>query len=186
MKAIFISIFFFCFTNVCSGQSSLSNTPVSAAQEAAAQKWLADLYQTAVEYKGDSVILNAEAKRILSDSTYYSFLYPKQYDWRTVQVLLKRMNLKQAFWYLINLYRSEPENKELILKTIIPFDTMMEMDKIIVTTFYSYISFDPEVTTLVDGKPAAVNRPDIAEQKMLAAKEIVGHVLAHRASLQKK
>lgn len=181
MKNLIVTILL-CFSYFLSiGQSKPADQAIiTPEQEAASQKWLANLYEMGVEIRNDSMILNEEAKRVLTDTTYYNFIYPKVYDWRIVQVLMKRMALKQAFWYMINLYHSNPKNKELVLQTIVPYDRIMEMDKIMISTLYSYISFDPEVSILEIGKAPVVKRPDIAEQKMLATKEIVSYILSYR------
>lgn len=61
------------------------------------------------------------------------------------------------------------------------------MDKALVATYYTNIAFDPEVYTIVDGKeqPREVSRPDIAEKKLLATKEIVDHVMYYRSKKAK-
>jgi archaellum biogenesis ATPase FlaH len=96
------------------------------------------------------------------------------------------MALKQAFWYLVNLYNADPKHKEMVLKVIIPFDQMLEMDKVIISSFYSYIPFDPEVSIVENGMTTAIIRPDLAEQKLLAAKEVVNYIRYYRTEQKKK
>lgn len=166
---------------------NLEDYRMSPEKQAVYERWLQDLYEMGVEVKGDSIVLNVEAKHILQDTNYYKVIYPSTYHWQSVQVLMKRMALKPAFWYMINIFQqNDPRTRDVVLNAIVTFDQMFEMDKVLISTLYTYIRFDPMVTTVKDGQAMEVERPDIAEQKMLATKEIVGYVLAQRASRQPK
>ncbi|MFT7452570.1 MAG: hypothetical protein ACI9VN_003305, partial [Patescibacteria group bacterium] len=165
------------------GSSDLEITPE---MNEASQKWMDGLYEHGVKVVGDSMTYNEESRMILKDSTYRNFIYPEKYTWNTTQALLKKMALKQAFWYLVNLYNADPKHKEMVLKVIIPFDQMLEMDKVIISSFYSYIPFDPEVSIVENGMTTAIIRPDLAEQKLLAAKEVVNYIRYYRTEQKKK
>lgn len=154
--------------------------------EAQSKEWLADLNTIGVVHKDGVMTLNDESKKILKDSLYYEVIYPDIYTWEDTQYLLNNMALKQAFWYLINLYDADVSNKELVLQMIIPFDEIMEMDKIIISSFYSYIAFDPETTTIIDGIVTEVKRPDIADRKLIAVKEIISYIHYNRKQKAEK
>ena len=154
--------------------------------DAQSKEWLTDLNTIGVINKEGVMILNDESKKILKDSLYYKVIYPKIYTWEDTLYLMKKMAMKQAFWYLINLYDSDSGNKELVLKTLIPFDEIMQMDKIIISSFYSYIAFDPDTTTIVDGAISEVMRPDIAERKLIAVKEIISYIQYNRKQKSEK
>jgi hypothetical protein len=164
------------------GQTSYSELSEAdkKAYDASSTEWVKNLYAFGVEHKGDTIVLNDEARLILKDSVYHNFIYPKQYTWQYTKAILELKALKPAFWHLINLYANDPKNKDLVLKMIIPFDQIMEMDRIMISTFYSYIAFDPEVATVENGIIKAINRPDISEKKLLAVKEIVEHIHFYR------
>jgi hypothetical protein len=167
---------------VCQGQTdSLARFGVTPEQEAAASEWLNDLYTFGVEIKGDSAHFNDETRRIVSDSLYRSVIFPKTYSWGYAKGLMESMALKPFFWYMINLYHTDTARRDLVLKMVLPFDGLMEMDRILVATYYTYIAFDPEVYTVVNGKTTEVRRPDIAEQKLLATKAMVDQILLQRS-----
>ncbi|MBX2878079.1 MAG: hypothetical protein KTR30_38525 [Saprospiraceae bacterium] len=166
---------------------NLEDYRMSPEKQPVYERWLKDLYEMGVQVQGDSIVLNVEAKYILQDTNYYKIIYPSAYHWQSVEVLMKRMALKPALWYMINLFQQDdPITKDLVLNTIVTFDQMFEMDKVLISTLYTYIRFDPMVTTVKGGQAMEVQRPDIAEQKMLTTKEMVGYVLAHRANQQKR
>ena len=138
-----------------------------------------DLYQRGVEMEKDSIRINAEARRILTDSAYRRIIYPTAFSWPAAQELLKRMELKIAFWYLINLYMADTINRKLVLNTLIPFDQLFEMDKVLTSTFYTYALLDPAVCTISNGRPEILH-PDRAEYKFHKVKEIIGYIQEYR------
>ena len=146
----------------------------------AAQNFLNNLYETGIGHVGDSVVLNEEAKLLLSSEEYRKLMYPPQYNWETVRALMDKKALKQAFWYMINIYPASDENKDLVLKMLVPFDTYIEMDKVMISTYYTYISFDPEVSKIEDGVITETLRPDIAEEKLKHTEDIVKNILYYR------
>lgn len=155
-------------------------------QEAAAKNWVDNMYSVGVEIKGDSVHFNDEARLIVADSNYRKIIYPDVYSWNMVQALMQRKMFKPMFWHLINLYYADPQNKELVLKMIVPFDQIFEMEKILTATFYTYSAFDPQVFSIENGKTKEVLRPDIAEHKLMATKAIVDQIYAQRNQAKNK
>lgn len=156
---------------------AIEATPESEAYWSA---WLADLYEMGVVVEKDgSLKLNKEAKRILHDANYRTIIYPQQYTWESASVLLKKMELKKGFWYLINLYHQDEKNKEKVIQSLIPFEKIMEMDKVIISSFYTYAMFEPTVCTITNGKPEII-RPDLVEEKFNSVKEIVRYILYFR------
>jgi|GEM_PF-1209540 len=156
----------------------------TASQEAASKAWLEELYSQGVTIKNDSVYFNDETRRIVTDTAYQHIIYPDVYKWEVVPTLLENKAIKPAVWYLINLYHADTTRRDLVLKTILPMDKVLEMDRVLVATFYTYISFDPEVYVIVDGKSVKVKRPDLAEQKLIATKAIVDQILEQRIARQ--
>lgn len=152
------------------------------------KQWIDDLYDFGVKRTGDSITLNKDVERILEDSLYRNLIYPESYLMAVVQLLISKRALKPAFWYLINIYADDSSNRDEILNIIIPMDRLIELDKALVATYYTYIAFDPEVYSIVEGKelPREVSRPDIAEKKLLATKEIVEYVLLNRSNRASK
>ena len=149
-------------------------------RDAAAQAWIDDLYTPGVTYVGDSVHFNDETRRITTDSLYRSIIYPPAYSWAIVSALMQEKAIKPAVWHLINLYLADTANHTMVMQLILPLDEVLEMDRVLVAAYYTYIAFDPDVYTIVDGRTASVRRPDIAEKKLLATKAITEQVFAHR------
>ncbi len=143
--------------------------------------WVGTMYEQGVRVEKDSVILSTEVQQILADDALRASLYPKEYTWEQAMVLMQHMELKKAFWFLINLY---PQNKELVMRTVLGYDELFEMDHALIATFYTYAMLDPEVCEFVDSKPV-VKRPDVVETKLASTREMVGYVLSYRAEATK-
>jgi len=75
------------------------------------------------------------------------------------------MQYKKGFWYLINLYERDSIFKEPVIEIFVNIDQVMDMEKILVSTFYTYAVLDPLVCELVNNKPIIL-RPDIVENKL--------------------
>ena len=153
-------------------------------QVAAAKSWMDNLYAHGVEIKGDSVYFNDETRLIVSNAEYNTLIYPDAYIWETVSGLMQQKALKQAVWYMINLYRTDQERRDLVLRLILPLDQTLEMDRVMLAAFYTYIAFDPEVYRVENGRTVEVLRPDIAEEKLLATKAIVDQIYAQREKMK--
>ena len=138
-----------------------------------------DLYELGVVMDKDSIKINDEARKIILDSNFRKLIYPSAYTWEATTHLLKAMELKKGFWYLINLYNIDTANKKLVIETLIPFDEMMDMEKVMVSTFYTYALLDPRYCTIKNGKPV-ITRPDIVEKEFGQLKEIIGYIDYYR------
>lgn len=150
--------------------------------EVAAREWLGNLYDIGVYVNADSMLITPEVQEILGNESLQKLLYPEEYSWKVALMLLDRMELKKAFWYFINLY---PDHKDLVMKSVLHYDKILEMDHVLVGVFYTYALVDPEVCTLEDGHPN-ITRPDLIEAKLRTVKEMVQHVVAYRAFSQKQ
>ena len=94
------------------------------------------------------------------------------------------MELKKGFWYLINLYIIDTTNKDLVVQSLVPFDRMLDMQKVLTSTFYTYALLDPKVCTYKNGKPV-ITRPDIVEMRFNKLKEIISYIIYFRNELKK-
>jgi hypothetical protein len=154
-------------------------------EEKKAKAWLDIQYEWNVITKGGNTTYNKEAKKILSDSTYYQFIYPETYTWPTTLILLKKKVIKQAVWYMLNLYgMDKATNTPHIMKTIITLDQALDMEKVLLSSYYSYISFDREIVSIENGKVKEYLRPDIAEEKLSNVKELATLLMNYRKSKQ--
>ena len=156
-------------------------------QEEKAEAWLKDLHTANVIDDGDKLIYNEEAKLILSDPQYYKVIYPKEYNWVHTRELMKRRAIKPAIWTMINLYgMDKTENAPHVVKSLITLDQLVDIEKALISSYYSYIPFDPEVVIVENGKVKEFTRPDIAEEKLNNVKELTVFVLKKRQELNEK
>jgi hypothetical protein len=100
--------------------------------------WLENLYEMGVVIDKDSIKINEEARRIIVDSNFRKVIYPETYTWEAATYLLKLMEVKKGFWYMINLYDTDTTNKRLVLQSIIPYDKLMEKQKVMTSNFNTY------------------------------------------------
>jgi hypothetical protein len=142
-------------------------------------KWSNDLYDKGVDAKKDSFFVKEEVVKLLKDSAYRREMYPAKYEWTAAIALLQRMELKKAFWYMINIYKTDTQHRDLIVGTFALYDSLIEMDKILISTYYTYAFPDPRVCRIVNGKPE-IYRPDILEDGLRTTKEIAGYLWAYR------
>jgi hypothetical protein len=142
-------------------------------------KWANNLYDMGVEKRNDSFFVKEEVIKLMKDDAYRQSVYPSAYDWQAAVQLMQQMELKKAFWHLINLYQADTAHRDLVLGTFILYDSVMEMDKVVLSTFYTYAFADPRVCRITNGKPE-IYRPDILERGLYAAKEITGNIWAYR------
>jgi hypothetical protein len=143
------------------------------------QNWMADLTDMGVEKKEDSFFVKKEVMKLMKDEAYRKSIYPKQYSWPAMLNLMNQMELKKAFWHLINLYQTDIPHRNIVLGTVIKYDSLMAMDKVLLSTYYTYAFTDPEVYRLTNSKPD-IYRPDILEKKLRTTKEIVGYIWENR------
>lgn len=148
-------------------------------------EWTKDLYEQGVKITKDSVHLSPNARRILVDAALRKVLYPKTYSWAVAKELMKRMQLKPAFWYLLNLYGNDTANKRYVISALLPYDGLYKMDKALTASFYTYAMLDPAVCTVKNGKPAITN-PALLEKKFNNLKELIGYIQLYRKQNQDK
>lgn len=141
--------------------------------------WLDDLQQMGVETRNDSLIVRREVMKLFTDTAYRRDVYPAQYDWPQAVELLRTMELKKAFWHMLNLYESDAANRSYVLGTFVAYDSLMKMDKILLSTFYTYAFADPRVSRVKNNKPD-IFRPDILERKLAIVKEIITQIWYYR------
>ncbi|MEL6987669.1 MAG: hypothetical protein AAGK97_07530, partial [Bacteroidota bacterium] len=120
--------------------------------------------------------ISKEVQELLADESSMNIMYPDTYSWETALALMNQMMLKPAFWYLINLYSTD---KEKVMKVVLQYDSIIEMDKALISAMYTYGMIDPSVATIQNNKPE-ITRPDIAESKLAIVKEMVKYIVYYR------
>ncbi|MHC1702919.1 MAG: hypothetical protein AB9846_03325 [Tenuifilaceae bacterium] len=140
---------------------------------------LKSLNEKGLDRNKDSVFVSEEFTKLLRDSTYRKEIYQKEYTWEQTIKLIQKTELKKAFWYLINLYPTSDKNKELVIKSIITYETLFKMDEVLINTFYTYAFTDPVSSIIVDNKPE-ITRPDILEGKLRTVYELVQYIYKYR------
>jgi hypothetical protein len=145
------------------------------------KNWMNDLLEMGIEKKDDSVFIKEEVVKLVKDSIYRKSIYPINYEWSSVLNLLKIMELKKAFWHLINVYMSDTtiKSRSMVLGTLVLYDSLIEMDKMLLNSYYTYAFTDPRVCRITDGKPD-IYRPDLLEEHMNITKEIINNIYYYR------
>ena len=177
-------LFFILFMGVNSAFSQANKVSLNS-ENAQIKDWLMDLYEPGVTVADDSIFINAESLRLMNDEAYQKLVYPKTYTWPAALQLIEKQELKKAFWYLINLYEINEKNKDLVVKTVITYDKLFKMDKILVSTFYTYSLIDPEIGTIKNGH-SEVTAPHILEKKLQSLKEILFYLDKFKTENEKK
>ena len=177
----FFLLFFLISGNTC-GQTD--NKSVEDADSVMLADFLDDLYSAGVSMTEDSVRIDEESFRLLNDEQYRTAFYPDTYTWEASLNFLKIQEFKKGFWYLINLSMNNEFHKNLVVKTILTYDLMFDMDKALISAFYTYCYMDPSVGSIEDGKPN-ITAPHILEQKLEAVKEILHFVEKYKAENEK-
>ena len=181
-----ILLLIICLPLISNGQSADSHgTDNLTAEENIILDRLAELAEVGIEMTEDSLILSKEFIKVLEDSSYRASLYPENYTWEQAIAYMQNQELKKAFWFFINLYPENDLNKELVLKSILTYDQLFDMEKVMVNTFYTYSFMDPEVSIINNGKPEII-RPDIHEAKLRTVKTIVGYIRGYREQQQRE
>ena len=166
---------------------SVAQTAVSVNKDSAnagaefLKNWQKNLFDGGFAMESDSLHLTDEAKKLLLDSQYRRITYPVTYTWPEAIQLLRQMDLKKAFWHIMNLYRTDTAHKQLALQTFVVYDSLVDMEKILVNTFYTYGLTDPEVCVFKNGKPQILH-PDILEAKFNKMREIVNFIDYYRST----
>lgn len=159
----------------------LAMMPVDTTAKSVAywQNWMNELNEPGVEKKNDSLYVKQEVVKLLKDAEYRKTIYPEVYNWEGTVALLKNMELKKAFWQMINLYQTDTVHRNIVVGTFVLYDSLMDMDKILLNTFYTYAFTDPEVCRIKNNKPD-IYRPDILERKLRITRELVNYIWMNR------
>lgn len=144
-------------------------------------EWLSGLYEQGVSFENDSLIISEESNKVLNDSIYRKLIYPKVYNWDQAMRFVQSQELNKAFWYFINLYSINDQNKELVLKCLATYDDLFIVDKMLISTFYTYCYMDPQIGQIVDGT-TDITAPHILEAKLRTVKELIYYLDAYRKS----
>ena len=139
------------------------------------QQWLDNLYEMGVEVKNDSMYVKEEVIKLFTDSAYRSTVYTDSYNWPQAVALLNKMELKKAFWHLINLYGKDSATDSYVVGTFIAYDSLVQMDRALLATYYTYAFADPRISRLKNNKPD-IFRPDLLEQGLSRVKEIISYI----------
>lgn len=133
------------------------------------EEWFKNLTEKGVSSGEKEIFFSEEAIKLLNDSSYRTEIYKDNYSLYDVGISLSHMDIKLAFWQMINIY---PQNKDTLIQFIYAYDKILPVDEIVLASFYTYAFFDPNITKLNTGKPE-VYRPDIFEEYFRRTKEII-------------
>tara|TARA_Y100000768_G_scaffold243030_2_gene184146 strand:+ start:2642 stop:3223 length:582 start_codon:yes stop_codon:yes gene_type:complete len=131
--------------------------------------WVESLTEKGVSSDDKEIFFSEEGIKLLNDSLYRAKIYKDKYSLYDVGVSLSNMDIKLAFWQMINIY---PQNKDTLIQFIYAYDKILPVDEIVLASFYTYAFFDPRITKINTGRPE-VYRPDIFEEYFRRTKEIV-------------
>ena len=165
--------------NTVKAQLSVNNDTSHAAVKFL-KNWEKDFLNAGLAINNDSLQLNEEEKKLILDSVYRRQTYPTKYNWPLAIQLLNKMDLKKSFWHIMNLYRTDTAHKELALQTFVVYDSLVDMEKILVNSFYTYALTDPEICSIKNKKPQIIH-PDLLEIKFNKMKEIINYILFYRS-----
>ncbi len=185
MKSIIISLFtVLCLTLTCQTQTLTTTVDTSGKDSEYWVKWVKSLYEMGVDQERDTFYVREETLRALGDSAYRARLYPPDYNWGNVLPLLKEMELKMAFWHLINIYMEDTASRTMVINTFLLYDSLMAMDKILLNVYYTYALTDPRVCRITNNKPD-IYRPDLLEKHLNVTKDIINIVRYFRKERNK-
>lgn len=148
-------------------------------------KWASSLLEMSVEQKKDSLFVKEEVLLTFKDSALRKSLYPDKYDWPGAIALMKTMDLKKAYWHLINIYMTDTSSRSKVMGIFILYDSLMEMDNVLLNVFYTYAFADPRVSRIENGK-AEIVRPDLLENHLAVIKEIINYIWYSRKEKSKQ
>ena len=182
MRLFFLYLFLVYSVSIF-GQSNYirSTDSISITKEQLSQtlNMLKDLSTKGLDMPEDSLIVSEEFNKLIQDENYRKTVYPKVYTWEETINYINSKDLKKAFWFLINLYLTSDKNKVLVLKSVITYDALFNMDKVLINTFYTYAFTDPEVSIIVENSPE-ITRPDILESKLRTVNELIHYINKYR------
>ena len=165
-----IAVFSFIYTGYC--QTGVQAVADTTKQPEFSIAWLKELYEPGVSVQADTLLINKEAQRLLNDEQYRQTIYPAKYTWEAATHLIQKQEIKKAIWYFINLYTLNDQNKELIIRSILVYDKVFKMDKVLMSSFYTYSLTDPEIGKIENGH-SEITAPHIMEKKLNALKAML-------------
>ena len=185
-KLVLISFIFFSITIIGQEKSeeeliSFEDAKVLIDNEEHYKEWLLAIETPGVKATDSTMTFSNEAQRLINDQNYRASVYKSNYSFEDVATSLKTLEIQKAFWQMINLY---PENKELVVQYIYAYDNVIPADKVVSASFSTYAFFDPEITEIVNGKPNVL-RPDIFEEHLKNANEIIYYINYYRNQAKK-
>jgi len=175
----------FCLINISANAQNIKAVSAQNRTSDSVLVWLKDLYEPGVVVDDDSIFINKESQRLLNDSMYRQLMYPATYTWEGAISFIQKQELKKAFWFFINLYLINDKNKELVVKSILMYDKVFKMEKILVSTFYTYSLTDPEVGTIEEGH-SKITAPHIMEKKLNALKAMLFYLDKYKPADRKE
>ena len=131
--------------------------------------WVESLTEKGVSSDDKEIFFSEEGIKLLNDSLYRAKIYKDKYSLYDVGISLSNMDIKLAFWQMINIY---PQKRDTLIQYIYAYDKILPVDEIVLASFYTYAFFDPRITKINTGRPE-VYRPDIFEEYFRRTKEIV-------------
>lgn len=185
MKNIFLGIICFLPFQLLGQTNEIDYSQINKEDRVAMLEWYRNTTEMGVEINGDSIKYSRELIKVLNNQEYRESLYPNLYSWDRALHHIKHQQLKQAFWYFINLYSESETNKELVIKSVLAYDQVLKMDEMLINSFYTYGLMDPEISIIKSGNPEII-RPDILEEKLGHVKEMVTYIRKYREQKAKK
>lgn len=175
----------FCFIHLHSNaQAAKPTVNENRTRDSSILVWLKDLYEPGVVVGEDSIFVNKETERLLTDKEYRQVMYPAMYTWQATIDFIQKQEIKKAIWFFINLYLVNDQNKELVVKSLLTYDKIFKMEKMIVSSFYTYSLTDPEVGT-IDGGQSKITAPHIMEKKLNAVKAMLFYLDKYKPANRK-
>ena len=177
-----VIITLFCFA-ASKGNCQTATTPsvYTPTQEEFSIAWLKDLYEPGVTMQADSLVINKEAEHLLNDAAYRQTMYPATYTWEAAASFIQKQEIKKAVWYFINLYLQNDQNKEKVIKSLLVYDKVFKMEKVLMSSFYTYSLTDPEIGKIENGH-SEITAPHIMERKLNALKAMLFYL--HKYKLE--
>jgi hypothetical protein len=167
------------------GQNTSDSIAQSKKIDSAIMVWLKDLYEPGVKVIGDSMRIDKEAERLLNDKEYRNEMYPKAYTWEAAIGFIQKQEIKKASWFFLNLFLTSDKNKELVVKSILTYDKIFKMDRILVSSYHTYSFTDPEIGTIEDGN-SKITAPHIMEKKLNALKAMLFYLDKYKPTDRKE
>jgi hypothetical protein len=145
------------------------------------QEWFVDQVTPGIRSDSARIHFSDEARRLIGDTTYRDSIYRQPYTFTQVRDALTTTNIRLASWYMLNLYRQQPD---IVKRFLMQYDAVVDADKFLIAAYYTYALLDPRITRIVDGKPEVI-RPDIMDELFHDMNEIIDGLLATRPERRK-